>query len=543
MKRTIKRITMTCTALILLTTAIGISRPELTEAASVKKPFYDISASYAEEAILRLYKNGIVSGTSSHYFEPGKKLTRAELSTMIVRALRLIPVKNDLSPFLDMKKTDWYYGDIHALVNLEMMKGRSTSRFEPQSAVTREEAAAIMTRMLKTSPPAVTSPSELPYYDSERISAWARSSVAKVTELGYMQGDNHLFYPQRSLIRAEAAVLIDRILETPTVKNALRMKPVNKVQLGWQYDSTTAQFEQQVLSSGINTLSPRWFFLDEDNLVKSNVEQRLINFATTHKLDIWGMVGNRSDAELTHRILSSPAKRELLVQKLVSSASNYGLAGLNIDFENVKPEDRDYLSAFIASLYPKLKSNGIILSIDVSPDLGSSWTAAFDYEMLGKNTDYVILMAYEEHWNGSTNPGSVSSLPWLKSGIQKLMKVMDKEHIIVALPTYTRDWSLADPIKGSYDITLQRQGQIYSSNRRALHWDSICSQYTLTYTNTGSKRKIWTEDSRSLSAKVRLSEQLGVAGYAYWYMGSETKDIWPAINNTRIYENYRFQLD
>lgn len=533
-----------CILLVLLTSAtVNVARPQLTIADPENLPFNDISNSFAKEAILRLYKQGIVSGTSEHYYEPNKELTRAEFSALIVRVLQLQQVQNDLSPFKDLKKTAWYYGDISALVNLDLVKGRSNDQFEPKSAVKREEAAVMIARILKIDVSDQDSSSKLSYSDQKKISSWARSSVAKVTELGFMQGNGLYFYPQHTLTRGEAAVLLDRVLETSNVKSALQMEPENKVQMGWQYASTTAEYEEQVLSSGINTMSPRWFFLDENNLVKNNIDNRLIRFAEVHSIPIWAMVGNRFDADLTHRLLSNSTKREQLVQKLVSEATTYGLAGLNIDFENVQPSDREYLSAFFASLYPKLKSKGILLSIDVSPDLGTDWTEAFDYKTLGKNADYIVLMAYDEHWNGSVTPGSVSSLPWLQSGVQKLMKAVDKDKIVVALPTYTRDWSLTSPTKDTYDISLHRQGQIYRSNGHTLKWDASISQYTMTYTSAGSRRKIWTEDSRSLSAKVRYLEQLDIGGYAYWYMGSETSDVWTAIENVRTYEAYQFQFN
>lgn len=53
-------------------------------------------------------------------------------------------------------------------------------------------------------------------------------------------------------------------------------------------------------------------------------------------------------------------------------------------------------------------------------------------------------------------------------------------------------------------------------------------------------RYIWAEDSRSLSAKVLMSEQRQIAGLAYWYMGGETADVWNAISNASRFESYNF---
>lgn len=528
-------------AIILSISSLTLS-PQLHAASrpTNQTPFKDISGSYAKEAIIRLYNKGIINGTSLTTFEPGKTVTRAELSKMLVNALQLDPVSNDLSPFTDLKPSDWYYGDISALVNLDMVQGRSSKTFAPKAVITREEAAALMVRMLKIEPEAIPSSSQLPYTDHSKVSNWALGYVNEMTRLGFMKGDAGGFRPKYSLTRAEAAMLLDRILQTSQVAAALGKKQADPITLGWQYDSTTAEFEQQILNSGINTLSPRWYFLDEQNIVKDNTDQRLVTFAKKHNLNIWGMVGNRANSEMTHRMLSDTSQREATVQKLVNYAKSYSLAGLNIDFENVSGEDRSYLTLFMASLYPKLKSAGITLSIDVSPDLGSSWTAAFDYEALGRYSDYVVLMGYEEHWNGSTKAGSVASLPWLEHAVATLKKAVPEYKIIAALPTYTRDWSLSSPQSGSYDITLERQGDIYRQNKASLTWDSEIAQYLLKYVSQGVTRGIWTEDSRSLSAKVMMYESYNIAGYAFWYMGSETPDVWTAMRNARTYSSYQF---
>lgn len=516
--------------------------PHHADASSSELPFRDIANSYAKEAIGRLYNQGIVRGTTLSTFVPGKKVTRAELAKMMSAALRLNPTMNDLSPFKDLKETDWYYGDISALVNLGIVQGRSESYFEPKSNVTRQEAAALMVRMLKAAPDPIEASSELPYTDHKHTSKWAWGYISQVTQLGFMQGDSGVFRPNDSLSRAEAAVLLDRILQSPRIRSELNNREADPILLGWQYDSTTAEYEEQVLEAGINTLSPRWYFLDATEVVQDHTDQRLLTFAERNKLNIWGMVGNRANAELTHRVLSNAAMREAAVTKLVDYAQRYGLAGLNIDFENVSPEDREYLTLFMTSLNSKLSSIGVTLSIDVSPDLGTSWTAAFDYKALGELADYVVLMGYEEHWNGSTAAGSVASLPWLENAVQKLQQNVPKDKIIAALPTYTRNWSLSSPQLGSYDISLKTQGEIYRNYSTAMKWDSEIAQYTLTYTSQGKSRGIWAEDSRSLSAKTTLFEAYDVAGYAFWYMGSETSDVWTAMNNARQYASYSFGL-
>lgn len=126
------------------------------------------------------------------------------------------------------------------------------------------------------------------------------------------------------------------------------------------------------------------------------------------------MVGNRSDQEATHQILLSTTARNTAVNQLAALVSKYGLDGLNIDFENVAAEDRVYLTSFITLLAEKMRSLDVILSMDVSPDLGTDWTEAFDYAALGKQVNYMVMMGYDEHYDGSQVPGSMPRFLMIK---------------------------------------------------------------------------------------------------------------------------------
>lgn len=90
--------------------------------------------------------------------------------------------------------------------------------------------------------------------------------------------------------------------------------------------------------------------------------------------------------------------RNKLVNQLAEIVRQYGLQGLNIDFENVAPKDRQSFTAFITALAQKLHAQGAVLSVDVSPDLDTDWTDAFDYAALGKQADYMVMMGYDEHY-------------------------------------------------------------------------------------------------------------------------------------------------
>ncbi|WP_342555671.1 S-layer homology domain-containing protein [Paenibacillus sp. FSL R7-0652] len=511
----------------------------LSAETSLKPVFQDARTSYAREAIDRLVYKGIVAGTTQHTFEPKKAVTRAEFASFAVRLLGLKPVSNNISPYMDTPVKAWYYGNVGAMTNLSILEGKGQNMFKPNASITREEAAALLVRMLKQRP-VENNLLFYTYKDAADISDWARPYVQKVHQLGLMRGSSELFRPGDQVTREEAAVMLDSVLQNPSWAAQIKRKPDVGIQLGWQYNSSAAAFINQVEQSPVNTVVPRWFFLNKDMSVSNHANSTLISWAAASGRQLWPMLGNRSNAAVTHQMLSSSVNREAVVREISALVKKYKLGGINVDFENVDPADREGFTSFVTSLTASLHTLGAVVSVDVSPNLGSDWTAAFDYVKLGAVSDYMVLMNYEEHWNGDPKAGSVASLPWVESALAKMVSEVDRAKTIMALPLYTRDWSAVNPAGASWDITLGEQGVRAAASGSFKHWDTRLNQYIINYISNQTARAIWAEDSRSLSAKVLMSRKQNIAGLAYWYMGGETSDVWNAITNALQFESYTF---
>lgn len=529
--------TVLLVALLILALVPGF--PSSVEAAAAKPQFQDISTSYAKDAITHLVNEGIAAGTSETRFEPKKAVTRVEFATFAVRLLGLKPVKNNISPYNDTSTTAWYYGNVSAMTNLSILEGKGQGTFQPNASITREEAAALLVRMLKQTSGS-TGLLSTTYADASDISVWARPYVQKVYQLGLMRGSDGFFRPQDQVTREEAAMMLDAILQKKEWSQQLGNADSLGIQLGWQYNSTTAEFKKQVEQSKVNTLVPRWFFLNSSMQITDHTDSALLTWASSTNREVWPLLGNRSDASMTHQMLSSSANRTSVVSQVTAYVKKYQLDGINVDFENVLPADRAGMTAFVTSLAASLQPIGAVVSVDVSPDLGTDWTDAFDYAKLGAVSDYMVLMGYEEHWNGDPIAGSVASLPWVERALDTMLTDVVRAKVILALPLYTRDWSSASPATGSWDITLAEQGTRARAVGSVRQWNSSLEQYVIGYSSNGLARYIWAEESRSLTAKVRMSTARKIAGLAYWYMGGETADVWDAISNASRFESYLF---
>ncbi|CAM2880598.1 S-layer-like y domain-containing protein [Paenibacillus sediminis] len=503
-------------------------------------PFQDISDSYAKQEIVDLYNKHIIAGTKPQQFEPHKTVTRAEFVAMMNRLLKVEPVNNQIAAFVDVPGNAWFYNEVQAAINLGLVQGTSEHYFSPKKVVTRQEAAVILVRALKQNTDSAVN-SDLSFSDANDVASWAVDEVNKMNQLGLMKGSGGEFRPEAPLTREETAAIMYRVLHMSNWSKVIQTNPASTIQMGWQLDQSAAQFIDSIKKSHVNTAVPRWFFIEKTGTVSNYTDTTLLNWTMKNHIKLWALFGNHSDSNVTHEMLSTEANRSKTINQIVSYVKRYHLNGINMDFENVAASDRDHLTSFVASLASVLHQAGAVLSIDVSPDLGSDWTAAFDYAKLGTFADYVVLMAYDEHWGGGAEPGSVSSLPWFKQAIDKQLASVPSSKTIVALPFYTRDWSVTSQSVTSSAITLTEQVAKIKYGPGRVKWDDAVGQYVVSYTKQGVPHYIWAEDSRSLSAKYEYASSRNVKGFAYWYMGAETADIWTSIHNLQRYTSYEFK--
>jgi spore germination protein len=526
----------TCASLVLLCllgTAVYVNAKATIHTSSSKQEitFRDIESSYAKMQIVELHKKGIVQGTETGLYEPYKSITRAEFITMISRALHIDPLKTDIAAFHDVPKSAWEYPWVQAGTILGIVNGKSHDKFEPSAPVSRQEAATLLIRALKKEKQAHIS---LPFKDAQEITSWAISSVGEAQRMGLMNGYKGVFRPADSLTRQEIAVIMDRLLSMQKNIDLPVLGPASEIQLGWQYQETGEQFKRRVESTEmLNTLSPRWFFLDKQGNFSNSADSSFVTWAHDRGYKVWPLVGNRFDREATSHFLNNENLLSSGVKQLVNFAISQKVDGLNIDFENIDAGDRDKYTLFIQYLGKELKKEGIVLSVDVPPDLGTDWSDPYDYAKLGEYADFIVLMGYDEHWTGGPRAGSVSSYPWLEKSVDRLIAYIPANKLIVGLPLYTRAWHVKNGKILSKDLTIMEQSNQLQKLNARLSWDPVLGQYVTTYKQNQVDHKIWVEESRSLALKYRMALEKQTAGVAYWYVGGETADIWKSLRNVQ----------
>ena len=144
--------------------------------------------------------------------------------------------------------------------------------------------------------------------------------------------------------------------------------------------------------------------------------------------------------------------------------------------------------------------------------------------------DYVILMAYDEHYNGSEESGSVSSLPFVENGVKNVLAKVPKERTVVALPFYSRLWKEVKgkkPVPEAYGMSGAES--MIRANDASPTWDDATSQYYAEFKSSGATYKIWLEEETSLGKKLEVVKKDKVAGMAFWKLGFERAVTWTTI--------------
>lgn len=186
---------------------------------SFTHPFKDIVGHWAEQEVDWMARRLLVNGMSRTEFQPQRAVTRAEFTAMLVRALEETSnyLRSDVS-FIDVKEESWYYESIMKAVSIGLVKGVGKGQFNPEATITREQMAVMLSKassLMNLEEIQTEQPIELEQFkDADAIHSWALEDVERVLHQGLMRGmSDDMFSPTSSVTRAQAAVVISRLLQ------------------------------------------------------------------------------------------------------------------------------------------------------------------------------------------------------------------------------------------------------------------------------------------------------------------------------------------
>lgn len=322
-----------------------------------------------------------------------------------------------------------------------------------------------------------------------------------------------------------------------------------KIQMAW-HQVTTQDANSTITdvlqgSKGINVISPTWFYLnDNEGNIASLASHSYVDYCHQNNIEVWALVSNLENPDVdTTAVLSRTSARQNLVNKLVSAAIEYDLDGINVDMESLEYEAGEGYLQFIRELSLKCKNNELVLSVDNY--VPTDYTAFYDREEQANFADYIIIMAYDEHYAGS-DEGSVASIGFVTDGVTNTLKEVPSEQTILGCPFYTRIWALTpktgaeDTVEAAsedyvpHEVSSEATGMYTTQKRLEVNgvtpvWSEQDGQYYAEYENEGITYKVWIEDATSMEKKLEVMKGNNLAGVSFWKLGFETDSIWDTI--------------
>ena len=305
--------------------------------------------------------------------------------------------------------------------------------------------------------------------------------------------------------------------------------------LGWHQVTSTAANSSWgtalAKAEGLNVISPTWFGVaDSEGEVTSLASKDYVTKLKAINVDVWPLISDFNKDVDYNRLFMSTTTRGNLIKNIIYFIEEYNLDGINIDFEHIKSSYAEGYIEFLRELSIEMRSRKKVLSVDNYIPL--EFNAFYNIKEQGIVSDYLCVMAYDEHYSGSPKAGSVSSLSWVKNSIENTVRSAPMKKLIVGLPFYTRLWREAHTGKlTSRALSMDGGLNLVNSNKAKKEWDKEKGQYYAEWKDGKDRMRIWLEEEKSLEAKLKLVEKDKVAGIAFWKLGLERKEAWDSVTD------------
>ncbi|MCM2535903.1 LysM peptidoglycan-binding domain-containing protein [Neobacillus pocheonensis] len=241
-------------------------------------------------------------------------------------------------------------------------------------------------------------------------------------------------------------------------------------------------------------------------------------------------------SSLAHTILSSQEIQDTLLTNALNVMKQKGYYGLNVDFENVYPQDRELYNQFLQRAVDKLHPAGYFVSTALAPKVSADQKGllyeAHDYAAHGKIVDFVVLMTYEWGYRFGP-PQAISPLDQIRRVLDYAVTVIPRNKIFMGFQIYARDWTLPH-VQGQEAETFSQQEAVRRAVQygAAIQYDQAAQSPYFRYTDAqGKTHEVWFEDARSAQAKFDTAKDYGLRGISYWTLGYPYPQNWQLLND------------
>ena len=363
--------------------------------------------------------------------------------------------------------------------------------------------------------------------------------------------DGFIGYVKTNTLKNITTETRSREFEEPVYTNISKDYTIN---MAWHNvsnsDANSYILETIAGTKGLTTIAPTWFSLsDTEGNVSSLADPDYVNYAHQSNLEVWAVLrdfhGGINSYDETYEVLSYTSKRTKIINQVIAEAIQNGIDGINLDFELVSAECGEHYIQFVRELSVRCRQNGLVFSVDNY--VPQPYNEHYDIKEQGNVADYVVIMGYDEHTDGSYEAGSVASIGYLENGITDALKSVSADKLIAGVPFFTRLWyetpktqeelsqeagteaaNYPDKVSCSA-YSMDEAAQVVKDAGAQAQWDEETGQNYAEWEADGGTYKIWLEDNRSLEEKLKVIKSNNLAGVAEWSLGMENSSVWDLI--------------
>lgn len=282
-------------------------------------------------------------------------------------------------------------------------------------------------------------------------------------------------------------------------------------------------------SSMVDQIATYTYTADNYGNLHGTVPSDQVSFANSHNIIPMALITNNFSGSVAKTLLESQTYSQNFINNVYDILSKGNYKGVNIDMEGIFYFDRSYFTSFMNRLYTKLHSKGYVVTVDVPAkildNLSEGWSGAYDYGSIFNYADKVVVMTYDEHYSTGA-AGPIASIGWVKKVIDYTLTVIPKEKVLLGTAAYGYDWSS----KGVKAYGIDGINSLASSQNKQILWDDASKTPYFNYIDTsGVKHYVWFENGASLSYKLDIVNDKGLAGIAIWKLGFENSDYWNMV--------------
>jgi cellulose synthase/poly-beta-1,6-N-acetylglucosamine synthase-like glycosyltransferase/peptidoglycan/xylan/chitin deacetylase (PgdA/CDA1 family)/spore germination protein YaaH len=229
------------------------------------------------------------------------------------------------------------------------------------------------------------------------------------------------------------------------------------------------------------------------------------------------------EKDVLARAVATEDSRQGLISALAQLVDQNKFGGLCIDFEEPPKDSQANLLHFMQELSAAFKPHGWLV-VQAVPFDDADWS----YHDYAAAADYLMLMAYDQHWASGKDVGSVAGQKWYEENLVTRMKDLDPAKTIIALGNYGYDWTAGN--KDAKEVSFQEAVISAKDSDAKITFDSASSNPYFTYQEEdNTNHTVWFLDGVTAYNQMRAASGYHCAGFALWRLGSEDPSIWSML--------------